>query len=444
MSQLFFKQGAGWSWEKALPIGNGSLGAMIYSPENFEHYQLNEDSVWFGGPRNRNNKDALVNLTKVRELILDGKISESEELLKYAFSGTPQSQHPYQTLGDVYIDFCGKNEIPIHYERKLCLDTAIHYVTSTEETTNVTYTREAFASAVDDCIVTNIRADKEGALDMAASLQRMSFYEATEHTKDALYITGNLGGGGMDFCCGIKFISGEGELSGLGEHLICKKTTNIIVLITALTTYRVKNPRLEVEKRLNRVAKKSYEQLKEDHIKEYQSYFKRMKLELDYDKVLDKMTTDERLERINEKNTDNGFISTYFDFGRYLLISSSRGDCLPANLQGIWNKDIDPAWGSKYTININTEMNYWPAGMCNLSDCQEPLFEHLLRMREMGNEQPKRCMAVVDLWHTIIQIYGAIQLRKIFTFLLPIGSWGERGFVHIFGNIMNSRKTLRF
>lgn len=405
MRQLRYKKGAGWDWNKALPIGSGRLGAMIYAPEDSEHYQLNEDSIWFGGPRNRNNPDARAHLDEVRCFILDGRIPEAERLLKYSFSGTPQSQHSYQTLGDVYFDFCGGLTSPAGYERKLDLETAVHAVVSTEETTGVTYAREVFASNVCQCIVSKFDVDK-GTFELAASLQRMSFYEKTEHTDDALYITGNLGGGGLDFCCGMKFVAPGGTVSGLGEHLIAKDAREVIVYITAVSEFRTKNPRQEVERVLEEASRRSYEDLKKEHVKEYQSYFGRMSLELDYDKELDLLFTEERLKRIAQDKPDNGLLHTYFDYGRYLLISSSRGDCLPANLQGIWNKDLDAPWGSKYTININTEMNYWPAGMCHLSDCQMPLFRHMLRMEKNGRQTAKEmygCSGFVahhntDLW----------------------------------------------
>lgn len=384
MSCLKYTTPSNWDWERALPVGNGRLGAMIFGEETSEHYQLNEESAWFGKARNRNNKDALSNLEEVRSLILSGKIPEAERLLKYAFSGVPQSQHSYQTMGDVYFDFCGKLNSASSFERKLDLETAVHYVTSVEETTGVIFTRETFVSKAHSCIVARFAVNREGYLDLAASLQRDNFYEKSEYTKDSLFVTGNFGGGGMDFCCGMKFVSDGKRIRGMGEHLLTEGATEVCVYLSALTGFRSDNPRQDVEAQLEEAAEIPFDTLKEEHIKEYKKYFDRMRLTLSYDKKLDELTTDRRLERINEKVSDNGLVNTYMDFGRYLLLSSSRGDCLPANLQGIWNRDITPAWGSKYTININTEMNYWPAGLCNLSECQEPLFEHLLRMLPNG------------------------------------------------------------
>lgn len=406
MSQLYYTTSSCWDWNKALPIGNGTLGAMIYGEGTSEHFQLNEDSVWFGAKRDRNNPDALAHLDEIRQFILDGKIREAEELCKYALSGTPQSQHSYQTLGDVYFDYCGALQNSKDFKRILDLDTAIHTSTITDSDTNITYHIESFASHHYNCIVAHFTASEKGKLDLAASLQRNCFYEDTKHTDNSLYISGNLGGGGMDFCCGMRMISEISDVKGIGEHLVTKGAGDITVLITALTEYRAKNPRKEVELLLSKASELSFEELKKDHIEEYQTYFNGMRLNLSYDKELDKLTTDERLARIDAEHPDNGLINTYMDFGRYLLISSSRGNCLPANLQGIWNQDISAPWQSKYTININTEMNYWPAGICNLSDCEMPLFDHILRMLPNGMETAKKmygCDGFVahhntDLW----------------------------------------------
>lgn len=426
LSQLNYKAGAGYDWNRALPIGNGKLGAMIYAPEDGEHYQLNEDSVWFGRARNRNNKDALPNLDKLRNLILEGKIPEAERLLKYAFSGTPQSQHSYQTLGDVYFDYCGRLHKPVEYERKLDLDTAIHSVCVKDERNGALYHREAFSTAVKNCIVTKFSARGE-KMELAASLQRLCFYEHTEHTEDSLYITGNLGGGGMDFCCGMKFVSKDAKVYGMGEHLIAEEATEVIVLITAVTEYRAENPRAEVERILSEAADIPYEQLRREHIADYQNYYNRMSLTLAYDTELDKKTTDERLLQISEETPDNGLVKTFFDYGRYLLISCSRGDSLPANLQGLWNNDLNAAWGSKYTININTEMNYWLAGMCNLSDCQLPLFEHMKRMLKNGKQTAKEmygCKGFVA--HHNTDIWGDTAPQDIYipaTYWVMGGAW---------------------
>ncbi|MGN1084228.1 MAG: glycosyl hydrolase family 95 catalytic domain-containing protein, partial [Lachnospiraceae bacterium] len=384
MNRLIYTTSSKGNWNRALPVGNGTLGAMIYGENTYEHFQLNEDSVWFGGPRNRNNKDALTHLDEIRSLILSGKITKAEELCKYALTGTPQSEHTYQTLGDVYFDYCGRIKNGTNFCRTLDLEIALHSTVTTEESTGVTYRCDTFVSRDYNCIVAKFSASKPGMLDLAASLQRGSFYEATEHTADSLYISGNLGGGGTDFCCGMRFVSDGTSLEGIGEHLVTRNASEVCVLIAAATTFRYESPRQTVEETLSKASALSFDKLFANHLAEYQPYFKRMQLSLPYDTALDALSTEERLHRLDAEHPDNGLLATYFSYGRYLLLSCSRGDCLPANLQGLWNQDISAPWGSKYTININTEMNYWPANSCNLAECQMPLFQHLRRMLPNG------------------------------------------------------------
>ncbi|MCI5731286.1 MAG: glycoside hydrolase family 95 protein [Eubacterium sp.] len=427
MSKLIYTTPSHGDWNKALPIGNGKLGAMIYGEGTSEHFQLNEDTVWFGGRRDRNNPDALSHLDEIREKILSGKIPEAEELCKYALTGTPQSQHSYQSLGDVYFDYCGALKESEHFTRTLDLSRAIHTSAITDTASKTTYQIETFSSYDFNCIVARFTSSTPGELNLAASLQRTSFYETTKHTDDTLFISGNLGGGGQDFCCGMRFVPKGGNLQGIGEHLVVKGADAVTVLITAATDFRSDNPQETVWNTLDRAAGQTFDLLKETHIKEYQSYFNRMKLELAYDSSLDELTTNERLARIDEHHPDNGLINTYMDYGRYLLISSSRGDSLPANLQGIWNRDMEAPWGSKYTININTEMNYWPAGICHLSDCQLPLFEHMLRMLENGKETAKKmygCRGFVA--HHNTDLWGDTAPQDIYipaTFWVMGGAW---------------------
>ena len=229
MSQLFYYTPSGGDWNKALPIGNGKLGAMIFGEEHEEHFQLNEDSVWFGTKRNRNNADARKNLEKIRELILNGKISEAENLCKYALSGTPQSQHSYQTLGDVYFDFCGVRKNTKNFKRTLDLLTAIHTSKVTDADTGFSYEIETFADFDTNCITAHFTSTNPDGLSLAASLQRGSFYEATTHTDDTLLISGRLGGGDETFCAGMRFVISDGIQTGMGEHLLAEHSSSISI-----------------------------------------------------------------------------------------------------------------------------------------------------------------------------------------------------------------------
>ncbi|MGN1206634.1 MAG: glycosyl hydrolase family 95 catalytic domain-containing protein [Eubacterium sp.] len=427
MTALRYTTPSHGDWNRALPIGNGKLGAMIFGEGNSEHFQLNEDSVWFGQKRNRNNPDALANLKKIRSLIFEGNIEKAEELSKYALTGTPQSQHTYQTLGDVYFDYCGKLKDGIDFERKLDLSEAIHSSRILSRQTGALYTCETFSSAPQNCIISHFSCSSAGELDLAASLQRECFYETTSHTNDTLILSGRLGGGEQRFCCGMKFVTDSSNLEGIGEHLVAKDASYVTVFITAATTFRHKDPESEVLSVLTKASSFTFEELRTEHISEYTSYYNRMHFSLDYDKSLDLLSTDERLERLDEDHPDNGLFMTYMDFGRYLLISSSRGDSLPANLQGIWNRDISAPWGSKYTININTEMNYWPAVLCNLAACEFPLFAHMQRMLPNGQQTAKEmygCDGFVA--HHNTDIWGDTAPQDIYipsTFWVLGGAW---------------------
>lgn len=381
MSRLWYENPAR-VWEEALPLGNGKLGAMVFGGVSKEQIQLNEDSMWYGGPRDRNNPDALKNMPKIRELILSGKISEAEKLMKYALSGTPQSQHPYQSLGNLYLEFSGIANIS-NYKRSLCLDSAT-YVQEFDGD-NVHYSREVFISAPENVMVIHIKSSKKGSISFDALITRERFYEnASSISSNGIMLDGNLSKGGLDFAMILKAKAKGGSIKTIGEHLIVKNADEVTLYFSAGTTFRMTNLKEEIEELIDSAMSYDYEILKDKHIKDYQSLYNRVNFSLDDIEEYDKIPTDVRLENAKEGKVDTGLSKLYFDFGRYLLISSSREGSLPATLQGIWNKDMKPSWDSKYTININTEMNYWPAEVCNLSECHMPLFDLIERMVPNG------------------------------------------------------------
>lgn len=381
MSRLWYENPAR-VWEEALPLGNGKLGAMVFGGVSKEQIQLNEDSMWYGGPRDRNNPDALKNMPKIRELILSGKISEAEKLMKYALSGTPQSQHPYQSLGNLYLEFSGVANIS-NYKRSLCLDSAT-YVQEFDGD-NVHYSREVFISAPENVMVIHIKGSKKGSISFDALITRERFYEnASSISSNGIMLDGNLSKGGLDFAMILKAKVKGGSIKTIGEHLIVENADEVTLYFSAGTTFRMTNLKEEIEELLDSAMFYDYEILKDKHIKDYQSLYNRVNFSLDDIEEYDKIPTDVRLEYAKEGKVDTGLSKLYFDFGRYLLISSSREGSLPVTLQGIWNKDMKPSWDSKYTININTEMNYWPAEVCNLSECHMPLFDLIERMVPNG------------------------------------------------------------
>jgi alpha-L-fucosidase 2 len=393
------------SWEEALPLGNGRMGAMIFGKVREEHIQLNEDSVWYGRPIDRNNPDALTNLPRIRELILKGKINEAEELMTYALSGIPQSQRPYQSLGDLQIKMKGIKEEEQNYQRVLSLKDAIQYISYQAGT--IQHKREAFLSAADDVLVLRFSAGSDGKLSLTALLSRERFYDCSYGVAaDTLMLDGNLGQGGLDFCMMLKAVTEGGTCEVIGEHLIINNADIVTLYFTAGTTFRFNDLLPELAEILEKATAYSYEELKQRHIHDYQKLYNRVLFELEGIEEYNKLPTYSRIELARNGEVDRGLAKLYFDYGRYLLISCSREGTLPANLQGIWNKDMQPAWDSKYTININTEMNYWPSEVCNLSECHQPLFELLKRMLPNGKETARRmygCRGFVahhntDLW----------------------------------------------
>lgn len=387
MSKLWYQRPAE-CWEEALPIGNGRMGAMIYGTVETEHIQLNEDSVWYGGHIDRNNPDALKNLPRIRELILNGQIPEAEELMIYALSGIPQSQRPYQSLGDLTIRFKGMEGNQTDYKRCLSLDDAIH--TMEVNIRENVYRRETFLSAADDVMVMRITAGENQKISFSALLTRERFYDSVIGiNEDTIMLNGNLGKGGFDFAMMLKAVAEGGSCEVIGEHLIVRNADAVTLLFTAGTTFRFHDLKQQLNKILTDAAGLSYETLKDRHRKDYKSLYDRVTFELDGIGTYEKLTTAERLEKAKDGEVDKGLAKLYFDFGRYLLIACSREGSLPANLQGVWNKDMSPAWDSKYTININTEMNYWPAEVCNLSECHKPLFELMKRMVPNGQKTAK-------------------------------------------------------
>ncbi|KAG4431025.1 hypothetical protein IFR05_013483 [Cadophora sp. M221] len=352
-------------WSQALPIGNGRLGAMVYSRTTTELLQLNENSVWYGGPQDRTPRDALKNLPRLRELIRSEQHQQAEDLVRKAFFATPHSQRHYEPLGTFTLEFGHDEDVVTNYRRELDLETAISSVEY--EYCGVGFKREVFASQPDDVLVLRLEssvrnsvvAGKDGTITMHATPG---------------------GKGSKSLCCVVKIkCEDDGSFEVIGGCLLVesRKTT---VVIAAQTTFRCD----DVESAAVGDASRALEQknLRENHVENYTSLFSRMELNLGIDKS--DFPTDQRLLG----PPDGSLIALYHNYGRYLLLSCSRPGmkALPATLQGLWNSSFQPAWGSKYTININTQMNYWPANLCNLSECEMPLFDLLERMAIRGKK----------------------------------------------------------
>lgn len=387
MKQYLWYKSPAQDWNEALPIGNGRLGGMIYGHVKNEKIQLNEDSIWYGDPIDRNNPDALVNLPKIRRLLSEGRISEAEKLATMALSGVPESQRPYQTLGNLNLHFDIDEAGVTDYSRELDIEKACVTVGFTSN--GVRYTREYFSSAADQVIVIRISADTPGKISFKADMRRSRYLDGVKATGGNTI--GMFAGSGKDrgviFCTMVRAIAGGGSVCTVGENLIVEMADTVTLLVSAATTYYHQEYEAQCFKYLEQAEAKDYSKLLSAHIEDYSSMYKRVSLEIGDNTEPDELQgldTAQRLERLKNGKRDPGLISLYFQYGRYLLIACSRPGSLPANLQGIWNQDMLPAWDSKYTININTEMNYWPAETCNLPECHLPLFDHIDRMRAPG------------------------------------------------------------
>lgn len=386
--RLWYRQPAK-DWNEALPIGNGRLGGMVFGRVIEERVQLNEDSVWYGGPRDRNNPDALEYLLQIRRLLADGRLREAEDLAALTLTGTPETQRHYEPLGDLFINMEHRKTEVSHYSRELDLDHAVTKVQYTID--DVTYNREMFASYPDQVMVIRFTASKSNAISLRTLLDRgnaRNYDELEAIANHSLIMRGETGGkDGISFRSAVKATAENGSVKTLGNHLIVENADEVTLVLSAATSYRYEDPEQQCLKTIEKVSAKSYQELLQHHIEDYQKLFNRVTLNLgDDNEVSADLATDQRLDLVKEGKEDLSLISTYFQFGRYLLISSSRPHSLPATLQGIWNDKMLPPWDSKFTININAQMNYWPAEICNLSECHDPLFEHIEKIKLNGKK----------------------------------------------------------
>lgn len=383
----------GWindaEWLKALPVGNGFLGAMVFGDVNQERLQLNEKTLWSGSPNDDNNPDAFASLGKIRQLLFEGKYKEATKLTlktqvcKGVGSGQGNGANVpfgcFQTLGDLLLDF-GKTASFDNYHRELDLNQGVVNVSYNQE--GINYQREIFASYPDRVLVMRLAADKKGTLNFRTSLTRPERFE-THVENDHLLMTGTMDNGksgdGMKYAVRLKAVASGGTIIISGNSLEVQNADEVILFMTASTNYKQEypnylggDPKITTLEQLNKAASQSYATLLKNHTDDYSALFGKVSLKLTNNDP-DKIPTDVRLKN-QEKNPDDLRLQeTYFQFGRYLLISSSREGSLPANLQGIWANKIQTPWNGDYHTDINVQMNYWPADVTNLSECHAPL-----------------------------------------------------------------------
>ncbi|MCE7056771.1 glycoside hydrolase family 95 protein [Algoriphagus sp. AGSA1] len=389
---LWYKQPAADVWTDALPIGNGKLGAMVYGNVENELIQLNEHTVWSGGPNRNDNPDALAALPEIRRLIFEGKQKEAEELAAKTIQSKKSHGQKFQPVGDLNIAFEG-HSIFTDYRRELDLAKAISKVSYTVD--GVTYTREAIASFADNVIAVHFTASKPGMISFTASMSTPQpnaiIEQRPENELTISGITTDHEGvkGQVKFKSLTKINNKGGVLTSSDNSLIVKDADEATVYVSIATNFNNyldlsgdENARAEAN--MDEASTKSFEDLLKANLIEYQKYFNRVTLDLGETEA-SKLPTDERLKSFRTEN-DPQLVTLYYQYGRYLLISSSQPGGQPANLQGIWNKEMSPPWDSKYTININAQMNYWPAEKTNLAELHEPFLKMVTEMAEAGEE----------------------------------------------------------
>ena len=420
MSTLWYTKPAA-EWEEALPLGNGRLGAMIAGNLREERIQVNEETIWYGGWEDRLNPDARENLPKLRELVRQGRISEAEHLIRLAFISGPDGQRGYQTLGDIEMKYLNdpSQEECTAYRRELDLDRAVCRV-QYENAKKEAFERTCFISRPADCMVLHLRAPK-GKVSVEVMLNRAKYFDRTGKVNDhTIYLSGNLGKNALEFAMCLSAKAKGGRVYTMGHTLVVEGADEAVLYFGADSTFRYASadvaswePRVQdvlaekITEKLERAMAREYGELLAEHEKDYREFYDRVALSLPEKEENAALPTDERLQRIISGGTDEGLAKLLFDYGRYLLIGCSRPGDLPATLQGIWNKDFMAPWDSKYTININTEMNYWPAEVCALPECHTALFDLIGRMREHGRSIARRMYDCRGLMaHHNTDLYG--------------------------------------
>lgn len=419
--KLWYNQPSGMTWENALPIGNGFLGAMVYGNVENEIIQLNENTVWSGGPNNNDNPNALASLPEIRELIFEGKHKDAEKLANETFITKKSHGQMFQPVGNLNLYFAGHEKYS-NYRRELDIEKAI--TKTSYDVDGVAYTREAFVSFSERVIIIHISANKKDKISFTASYTSPHKEKnvAVNASKD-LEITGRTSDhDGVKSLINFKGITriklDSGKVEHTGDSLIVKGANAVTVFISIATNFNNYNDVSGDEVKrvadyMNKAYGKSYESIKKSHIAAYQKYFNRVKLDLGITPEAN-LPTDVRLENFRNAN-DPQFVALYYQYGRYLLISSSQPGGQPANLQGIWNNSLNPAWDSKYTININAEMNYWPAEKTNLSELHEPFLKMVKDLSVTGQETAKTMYGTrgwmahhnTDIWRATGAIDGA-------------------------------------
>lgn len=420
----------GWSnsrgWVEAFPVGNGRLGAMVYGGAAVERLQLNEDSVWSGRPQDADNPESLAYLPEIRRLLFAGKYAEAQKLTyaKLACKGPGSCGGAaadcdfgcYQTLGDLDLVFDGIGSVG-EYRRELDLDTAVVRVSFLSG--GVRHVREVLASKPGEALVMRLGADQPGRVSFSAALSRPGGVVGVVEGPGDLGLRGRVAREhGVRYVARLRALPEGGRLWTEAGRLRVEGANAVTLILVAGTDYRGREPEGLTERQLAAAAAKPYAKLRSEHVADYQRLYHRVRLDLGGAEAAAR-PTDERLEAFAKGGADPQLAALYFQFGRYLLISSSRPGDLAANLQGLWAEGIQTPWNCDYHIDVNVQMNYWPAEVANLAECHLPMFDLIESLREPGR-RTARVHYGARGWvcHTVVNVWG-------FTSPGEHPSWGQ-------------------
>ncbi|CAN5476380.1 glycoside hydrolase family 95 protein [soil metagenome] len=435
--KLWYNTPSGNTWENALPIGNGRLGAMMYGNVDTERVQLNEHTLWSGSPNRNDNPLALDSLAEIRQLIFAGKQKEAEQMANRVIISKKSHGQMYLPAGELHLVFDG-HEKYTNYIRQLDMEKAV--ATTTYKVGDITYTRKAVASFADRIIAIELTADKPNSISFT------SFY-STPLPNTIIKTAGQslltFSGTGIDhegvkgmiqYQGLVQFKTKGGSISSTDTAVRIKNADAVTIYISIATNFKNYNSlagdaAASAKAYLAKAVTKSFSEILQQHIAAYQKYFNRVKLNVGNTDAAE-LPTNERLKNFNTSN-DPQLVTLYYQYGRYLLISSSQPGGQPANLQGIWNNKLYPPWDSKYTININAEMNYWPAEKTNLSALHEPFLQMVKEMAVTGKQTARDMYGTrgwmahhnTDIWRATGAVDGAFW-----------GAWingGGWGIVHL-------------
>ena len=401
---LWYDKPAEKVWLDGMFIGNGYMGANVFGKVRNERIALNESAFWSGKPHDYNDPEAYRYFDKIKDLVFAGKYKEAEKLADEHFYGIPAAQQAYQPLGDFLLDFKITGDSIKDYYRELDMETGIVKISYTDG--NVKMTREIFMSYPDHAMVMKVSANKPGKVSVEAKL-RSPFLEESIAKDNKLTMNGTwkylpksdswliakVDGPGTKFQTSLIATPDKGKLEATDSSLVITNSnsvTFVLIIATSFVNYKdiSGDPAAKCEKILSDISGKDYNTLKNTHLKDFSGLMGRVHLKIG-DPMMNEKPTDVRIADLKKGLSDPELLSKIFQFGRYILVSSSRAGSEPANLQARWNQDLLPNWGSKYTININTEMNYWPAEVTNLTECTPPLFNLIKDLSENGAKTAK-------------------------------------------------------